>query len=128
MPVVLPSSVSRLTKQFEILSMEQVSSDHLKSVEGSLLAPEWWGFWCHSLSEPWGCSPSVFPFRQRYELDSSVVTDTSLHVVCQPFRCRLAEGREAVDSHGVAGAGASVLKVPFFPSPGVLLGILDNLQ
>lgn len=40
------------------------------------------------------------------------VTDTSLQVVCQLLRCRLAEGREAVDSCRVSGAGASVLKAP----------------
>ena len=86
------------------------------------------GFWCHSLGAPWNCSPTASPFCQRDELDRSVVTDTSPHVVCQSFRCRLPEGREVVDSRGVAGAGASALKAPIFPSPGVLLGISDILQ
>lgn len=41
MPVVLLSSVSKLTRWFEILSMGQVSSGHLSRVEGCLLALEW---------------------------------------------------------------------------------------
>jgi len=44
------------------------------------------------------------------------------------FRCRLAKGREVVDSYGVAGANASVLKPPILPSAGVLLSTSDILQ
>ena len=58
MSVVLPSSVSRLTERFEILSMGQVSSDLLSRAEGSLLAPEWSprrSPGCWSQPPAWGC-------------------------------------------------------------------------
>lgn len=41
MPFALPPSVCRLQKQFEALSMGQVSSDPLRRAEGSLLALGW---------------------------------------------------------------------------------------
>lgn len=59
-----------------------------------------------------GLLTRCLPLCQRQELDRSGVTDTSLQVVCQLLRCHLAEGREAVDSCGVSGAGASTLKAP----------------
>lgn len=60
MPVVLPSLVSRILKQFEILSMGQASSDDLKRVEGSLVAPEWSprrSLGCRSQPSAWRASP-----------------------------------------------------------------------
>lgn len=57
-------------------------------------------FWCWRLSVPWGCSAAALAFCQR----------DRLHVVCQPFRCCLAGGKEAIDSHEEGGAGALASK------------------
>lgn len=88
MPVVLPSLVSRLRKRFELLSMGQVSSDHLNRVEGSLLAPEWSprrSLGCGSQPPAWGCPLAPRGSRGCQGLLSAATQILSLRDVAGPI-------------------------------------------